>query len=295
MANNQERAGSNLEPGYSNRFTSRWYNPATELSPEHMAHAQRAHERIMEREAQRYRDGANVREHFARMAAEEAEPVTNKFLYCRLVNNEKRKIEVSLGRDDISLPYLIRHADHASRTATAATETKEWVLRTCIAAEARRIAERNEHPNEHDSDSDSDGDGYGHIDMGGIPHRPSAAEIAATKYPFIDALPFCDAMTAGFDIDFEATMNQRFHPAPWCYCPLGQSMRPWRRIFDLSETAVCTGHGGPFFARHFQDHLRTYARPRNPHERCQSHDIVDYYLSRLYPRCPNFIHRDPET
>jgi hypothetical protein len=264
-----------------------------------MARMQIAHERMLEEEATRYRDGANEREYFARMAAEDAKPVTNKFLYCRLVNNEERKIAVSLGKDDISLPSLTRYEQYpghyASRTTIAATETKEWVLRTCIAAEARRAAEPAEHTDDHDSDSGSDGDSYGHVNMGGIPHRLSAAEIAATKYPLIDALPFCDAMTAGFDIDFEATENQSFHPAPWCYCPLGNSLRPWRRIFGLNETTVCTGHGGPFFARHFQDHLRTYARPRNPHEQCQSHDIVDYYLSRLYPKCSNFIHRDPET
>ena len=112
MVNNQEGTGNTQEPGWNNQFTSQWYNPATELSPAHMAHMQRGHERILEEEAQNYRNGAGERKHLARMAAEAAEPITNKFRYCRLGNNLHRKIKVSVERITDALPPITRFEDH---------------------------------------------------------------------------------------------------------------------------------------------------------------------------------------
>ena len=131
---------------------------------------------------------------------------------------------------------------------------------------------------EPDSKSDDSCSGYGRVDMTNarprvVPGPISAAEDSRKYTPFIEALPFCDAMSIGF---------HTWNPQKCCYCPLGKHMKPWREIFgfDVYNLPACTAietRHGPFKTDGLIAHLHIG-------EALSYHGVAAYYLSVLYPK-----------
>ena len=87
----------------------------------------------------------------------------------------------------------LKPGDYETRSTHAAEETKQWVLQTCR-------AQSDKEPPEDDSKEESLDNGWSTPNMGGSTNtRPSAEALANGFEPFINALPFCNAMIVGFD------------------------------------------------------------------------------------------------
>ena len=95
-------------------------------------------------------------------------------------------------------PKVDRDHDYEERTATAVAKTREWILKECENKEAKRVA------NQDESEEDEDSDNSRPVNMGpGGPTKPPAAEKAEYYSYFIGALPSCDTLNVGFDINPE--------------------------------------------------------------------------------------------
>jgi hypothetical protein len=170
----------------------------------------------------------------------------------------KERIAISVDRCMDRFPQIVRPENYATKES-AVRVTKAWWLSECRAVVARRAAEQEEEDNDTE-------EGYESPYMGGQARRPTAESLAQEKDFFIEALPACDALTAGFGMD-TAKNN-------WCHCPMSRGMKYWRNIFGY-HLRECTA-SKPFTPDGLRGHLSSKG--------CDWHRITEQYIKSLYPR-----------
>ncbi len=153
-----------------------------------------------------------------------------------------------------------------AQAVKAVSETKQWVLQ-----ESKRAADEAAREKEDDEDDDSD---ESSVNMAGGNTTKTTPEETAQRYHYlIDQLPFCDAMTAGFE-----TIGDNKN---WCYCPFSRNLRKWRNIFAVDNIRICDTKGhGDLTPEGLRNHLGSKATNTNS---CTLHAIVSQYISHRYP------------
>ncbi len=150
-----------------------------------------------------------------------------------------------------------------AQAVKAVSKTKQWVLHDCKRA-ANEAAKLKEDDNSDES-----------VNMaGGNTTKTTPEETAQRYYYLIEQLPFCDAMTAGFE-----TIGDNKN---WCYCPFSKNLSKWRKIFEVDDIPTCDMKGHKSFTpESLRDHLESKAT--NGINSCVYHAIVKKYISHRYP------------
>jgi hypothetical protein len=183
----------------------------------------------------------------------------------------KAKIAVSVFRNMDMFPTIVRPSNDTDKEIAVAATKAWWLLdrQAYVAERAAELAvERAAEAEEEDlSNDDSSEEGYHSSPCMGGPAVPSTAEtLAQRKHFFIEALPACEAMTAGFGMD----TNKK-----WCYCPMSSNMKYWRNIFQY-DMEPCTETNISFNPEPLRDHITSKGD--------DWHRIAAHYLQCLYPK-----------
>jgi hypothetical protein len=200
--------------------------------------------------------------------------VTDRSGYFALTLKERIRASVT-DRDMDRFPEQTEYVSNrmTAEAVKAVSETKHWVLQ-----ESKRAADEAAQEKEDDENDNSD---ESSVNMAGGNTTKTTPEETAQRYHYlIDQLPFCDAMTAGFE-----TIGDNKN---WCYCPFSRNLKNWRNIFAVDDIRTCDTKGhGDLTPEGLRKHLESKATNTNP---CKLHAIASKYISHRYP-----THKPPPT
>ena len=118
-----------------------------------------------------------------------------------------------------------------------------------LAAAEKTIEElssiRRENSTEFDDDEESDdSDPFGRTT-----NSAPTVGLSLAEKNFINALPFCIPLSAGFHVLRPEASNI-------CYCPCGPNLEPWRERYKLNVDHNCGKHSKMFTPNALMDHLK---------------------------------------